>query len=76
MSSITVTCEEVKTTTARALMAHGASDWIANEVADAVQKAEANGNLICGLYYLESYCKQLLTAVSYTHLTLPTIYSV
>jgi len=61
MSSITVTCEEVKTTTAQALIAHGASDWIANEVADAVQKAEANGNLICGLYYLESYCKQLLT---------------
>ncbi|SVD33177.1 uncharacterized protein METZ01_LOCUS386031, partial [marine metagenome] len=38
---------------------HGASPWIAAEVARAVRKAEAVGNLICGLYYLESYCKQL-----------------
>jgi len=29
--------------------------------ANAIQKAEQTGNLICGLYYLESYCKQLQT---------------
>ena len=61
MSHITVALEEVKSTTTRALVAHGASDWIAEEVSSAVEKAEANGNLICGLYYLESYCRQLLS---------------
>jgi len=61
MSSVTVQLEEIKTQVRQALISHGAADWIAESVADAVQKAEANGNLICGLYYLESYCKQLLT---------------
>ena len=28
-------------------------------MANAVRTAEANGNRICGLYYLESYCQQL-----------------
>lgn len=59
MSHVTISLEEIKTTTAKALVAHGASEWIAEEVAKAVEKAEANGNLICGLYYLESYCQQL-----------------
>ncbi len=61
MSTVTVPLTEIKTTTTEALVAHGAAEWIASEVADAVQKAEANGNLICGLYYLESYCQQLVT---------------
>ncbi len=61
MPPVTVSLEEVRNTTASALVAHGASQWIANEVALAVEKAEANGNLICGLYYLESYCQQLIT---------------
>ncbi len=61
MSQVTVSLEEVRSITATALIAHGASGWIADEVAKAVEKAEANGNLICGLYYLESYCQQLLT---------------
>ncbi len=61
MSTVTVSLDEIKQTTCQALKAHGASEWIAMEVADAVQKAEANGNLICGLYYLESYCQQLKT---------------
>ena len=42
-----------------ALIAHGAGDWQAAEVANAVSRAEAFGNVICGLYYLESYCLQL-----------------
>ncbi|MEL6957584.1 MAG: Ldh family oxidoreductase [Pseudomonadota bacterium] len=42
-----------------ALLSHGAGDWQASEVARAVARAEAFGNLICGLYYLESYCTQL-----------------
>ena len=61
MTTITVSCAEIKTKTTEALIAHGAAEWIAIEVANAVQKAEANGNLICGLYYLESYCKQLVS---------------
>ena len=42
-----------------ALMAHGADDWVAASVARAVASAESHGNIICGLYYLESYCTQL-----------------
>ena len=43
-----------------ALMHNGALDWISEEVADAVAASESVGNRICGLYYLESYCEQLL----------------
>lgn len=61
MSNVTVSLAEINAQTTAALKAHGASAWIAAEVARAVEKAEANGNLICGLYYLESYCQQLIT---------------
>ncbi|MDG1532411.1 MAG: Ldh family oxidoreductase [Paracoccaceae bacterium] len=44
-----------------ALIAHGAAPWVADTVAQAVRRAEATGNKICGLYYLESYCQQLVT---------------
>jgi len=44
-----------------ALIAHGAAPWVADTVAAAVRRAEATDNKICGLYYLESYCQQLLT---------------
>lgn len=59
MEKITVSLDEVEEKTLQSLMAHGAERWIAKEVARAVRKAEATGNLICGLYYLESYCTQL-----------------
>ena len=39
--------------------AHGAGPEQAAAVAKAVARAEAMGNIICGLYYLESYCVQL-----------------
>ncbi len=58
---ITVSLQSIESTTRQALEAHGADAWIAAEVADAVTKAEAVGNRICGLYYLESYCQQLLS---------------
>lgn len=61
MSQITVSLNDIETISQRALVKHGADDWIAAEVAHAVRKAESVGNLICGLYYLESYCKQLQT---------------
>ena len=59
MTEITVNLDEVEIKTALALVNHGAKKWIANEVAKAVRVAEAEGNKICGLYYLESYCNQL-----------------
>lgn len=52
---------EIETMTARALTAHGAGTWQAKEVARAVARAEETGNVICGLYYLESYCRQLVS---------------
>ncbi len=56
-----VTLNEISDQTYAALVAHGAAEWIAEEVTKAVVEAEATGNKICGLYYLESYCQQLLT---------------
>lgn len=44
-----------------ALLAHGAGKFQATEVARAIARAEQTGNIICGLYYLESYCLQLVT---------------
>ena len=61
MSKIKVDLNTIEATAKQALIAHGADDWIAQSVAHAVRIAEAKGNLICGLYYLESYCKQLVT---------------
>jgi len=52
---------EIETTANAALVAHGAGEWQAAEVARAVTRAEETGNVICGLYYLESYCKQLVS---------------
>ena len=56
-----VSLDEIETVTAQALVRHGARDDVAASVAQAVRVAEANGNRICGLYYLESYCRQLET---------------
>ncbi len=55
------TLDEIETKTRAALLAHGASAFAAAEVARAVREAERHGNKICGLYYLESYCQQLVT---------------
>ena len=52
---------EIETASKLALEAFGAKEWIAASVARAVADAEAHGNVICGLYYLESYCRQLAT---------------
>ncbi len=57
MANISLT--EIEATTAQALRQHGAADWVAAAVALAVRRAEETGNVICGLYYLESYCLQL-----------------
>ncbi|MEL6587720.1 MAG: Ldh family oxidoreductase [Pseudomonadota bacterium] len=57
--TVHVPIPEVARISAAALVAHGAAQWQADEVARAVARAEAFGNIICGLYYLESYCLQL-----------------
>ncbi len=54
-----ISLQEIERVTKTALMAHGADEWIADHVADAVKVAESVGNKICGLYYVESYCQQL-----------------
>lgn len=56
---MTVSVAEIERKSAEALRAHGAGPWQAAEVARAVARAEQTGNVICGLYYLESYCLQL-----------------
>ena len=59
MPDIKVT--DIEDTTKAALLAQGAGAFQAAEVARAVAAAEAVGNRICGLYYVESYCQQLRT---------------
>ena len=54
-----ITVQEIESKSKVALMAHGADAAQAGHVAAAVARAEALGNVICGLYYLESYCTQL-----------------
>lgn len=54
-----VTLDLIESTTHAALIRHGCRDDIAADVARAVRVAEHNGNRICGLYYVESYCRQL-----------------
>ena len=56
-----VSVTEIEAQSRAALLAHGAGEMQAAEVAKAVARAEALGNVICGLYYLESYCTQLLS---------------
>jgi len=58
---IQVQLTDIHRATHQALVTHGAAEWVAEAVAKAVTQAEAKGNLICGLFYLESYCIQLLT---------------
>ena len=59
MANTSVSLDDIESTTEKALVKHGALPWVAQSVARAVREAEATGNLICGLYYLESYCLQL-----------------
>lgn len=59
MPDITVT--EIERVSRAALLRHGATGNAAGVMADAIAWAEARGNRICGLYYLESYCRQLET---------------
>ena len=57
----TISLDQIEAATAAALERHGASPGAADSVSRAVRVAEGNGNKICGLYYVESYCLQLST---------------
>ena len=61
MTTLSVNLTDIQTTTSQALQRHGALPWIADSVAHAVSVAEGYNNKICGLYYLQSYCQQLLS---------------
>ncbi len=50
---------QIEAVSAKALEAYGAAPWVALDVAKATARAEQIGNVICGLYYLESYCLAL-----------------
>jgi len=54
-----VSVADIERKSVEALIAYGAGEWQARAVARAVARAEQTGNVICGLYYLESYCVQL-----------------
>jgi len=55
----TVSIKDINDATFKALVAHGASQNPAQEVANETAHSEAHGNVICGLQYVESYCLQL-----------------
>ncbi len=56
-----VSIREIERVSKDALLRHGANENAAGIMADAIAWAEARSNRICGLYYLESYCRQLAT---------------
>ncbi|NGN97464.1 Ldh family oxidoreductase [Grimontia sp. S25] len=56
-----ITISEIHQVCKTALEKHGALPWIAESVAHAVAKNESRNNRICGLYYLQSYCEQLVS---------------
>ncbi|MEP4198886.1 MAG: Ldh family oxidoreductase [Aliishimia sp.] len=56
-----ISLDDIYTVAEQALSQHGAGAFQAAEVAKAVRVAESVGNKICGLYYLESYCQQLVS---------------
>jgi len=61
MEKTTVSLTEIEQRSIASLTRAGARADVAASVARAIRMAEATGNLICGLYYLESYCTQLQT---------------
>jgi (2R)-3-sulfolactate dehydrogenase (NADP+) len=56
-----ISLDDIEGHSRQALIAHGAAPFQAGEVARAIRRAEETGNVICGLYYLESYCQQLVS---------------
>lgn len=59
MDKITVSLDEIESKAAACLVAAGADQWIADEMAKAIRYAEERNNPVCGLYYLGSYCTHI-----------------
>jgi (2R)-3-sulfolactate dehydrogenase (NADP+) len=59
MTDVTVSRDEAEALALAALVGHGASPANAEPTARAMCLAEAEGNGICGLYYLPIFCAQL-----------------
>ena len=55
----TVTPAEIEARAFSALVAHGATEDNARPVARAIARAEAEGNPVCGLFYLPIFCAHL-----------------
>ncbi|MBT4888849.1 MAG: Ldh family oxidoreductase [Rhodospirillales bacterium] len=58
-NKISVSIDEIEKLTRSALLNHGASEDSARIMAFAVARAEADGNSICGLFYVPIYCEHL-----------------
>ena len=56
-----INVKEILNVSKSALVQHGSDDWVAAHEAEAIAASESVGNRICGLYYLESYCEQLIS---------------
>ncbi|WP_411034496.1 Ldh family oxidoreductase [Shinella sp. BYT-45] len=59
MTTVETTREAIETVCLSALTAHGAHPDNARPVAQAIAKAEADGNRVCGLFYLPVFCRHL-----------------
>lgn len=59
MSTVEMTRETIEAVCLAALEKHGASIDNARPVAQAIARAEAGGNRVCGLYYLPIFCRHL-----------------
>ncbi len=59
MKIVETTREAIEAVCLSALTAHGATVDNARPVAGSIARAEANGNRVCGLYYLPIFCRHL-----------------
>jgi (2R)-3-sulfolactate dehydrogenase (NADP+) len=59
MSAVETTREAIEAVCLPALRGHGATVDNARPVAQAIARAEADGNRVCGLYYLPIFCRHL-----------------
>lgn len=59
MTPVETSWEEIEAVCLEALTLHGAAAETARAVAGAITRAEADGNRVCGLYYLPIFCRHL-----------------
>ena len=70
MSTTSLSLEEIYDLAKKTLLSNGCDEDNASILSDTIMRAERDGSHSHGLFRLHAY------AVSYTHLTLPTIYTV